>query len=574
MTNLRGDNNVFVLAREGETLRLTAYLEQEQILFKFHVGKTKLFQPFYSEAIRTAYREILAAFSIDMVHVHHIMGLSFDIFETAKEMGIPLVLSMHDFYYVCPTLKLMENGTRYCAGFGENCVECLRTQLGYTDQVVYLGAWREKCRQAMGLCDALIAPSNAVKEIYTAVYPDLGERIRVIPHGMDPFEEKKIELRKDSGSGFSCFIEHAFEQGYTISGWALQEGCISSESDVFICVEDIEGTRGEYQAMREDRPDVVQARGDNRYMGCGFSVQLPDCWFATGELKIQLVVENRGMRFHSDVMPVKGYTRREKTRRRIAFLGGLNEFKGSQAACQMIRHSGNQYDWYVIGGIGDPELSTLERSNVHKLGWYKRENVGAILGQNQIDLVCILPTCPETFCYTLSEAELAGVPVLASDIGALRERLERDQTGWLIPAGVSGKEVLKKLEAIFADQQEFDRVRQNAARFRHRTIGEMCGDYVRVYEDIPAGMKQWREFDAQGIYHAYVMGQAQHSGYGGAADMDLVRRVGELEATLQNIDQSLEYKMVKFFNRESFPFKRQFRWLIRVAYKIYKRLKR
>lgn len=572
--NLRQDNNVFVLARDGETLCLTAYLGQEQLTFKFHVGKMKLFQPFYDKEIGKVYREILTAFSIDLVHVHHVMGLSFDIFETAKDMGIPVVLSMHDFYYVCPTLKLMENGTDYCGGFGENCVECLRTQLGYTDQVSYLKVWRDKCRRALGACDALIAPSDAVKDIYAKVYPEVAERICVIPHGMDAFEAKTVEFPQGRCPGFSYYIESAFEQGYSVSGWALQEDLDSSASEIFVCVEDTEGKRGEYQALSVNRPDVVVEKSNNKYLCCGFFVQIPDSYFATGELKIQLVIENNGERFHSDVVTVKGYVKREKIRKRIAFLGGLNEFKGSQIACQMIKQSGNQYDWYIVGGIGDPELITLERNNVHKLGWYKRENVRAILCQNHIDLVCILPTCPETFCYTLSETELSGIPVLATDIGALGERLRRDQTGWLIAPNTPGKDILKKIGEIFADQAGFVQVCERAAAFRHRTIGEMCQEYVRMYESFAQPVERMEEFDAQAIYNAYIMGQMEQGGSGGASDMDLIRRVNELEASLKVIDQSLEYKMVKFFNRESFPFKRQFRWLVRVAYKFYKRFKR
>ena len=39
-----------------------------------------------------------------------------------------------------------------------------------------------------------------------------------------------------------------------------------------------------------------------------------------------------------------------------------------------------------------------------------------LLEDNNIDVVCILPTWPETFCYTLSEAITCNVPVFATDI--------------------------------------------------------------------------------------------------------------------------------------------------------------
>ena len=574
MMNLRPDHNVFVFARDGEVLRLTIYLAQEQVSLKFRIGKADIFQSFYSEEIRKVYKEILSAFSIDLVHVHHMTGLSFDVFDTAKEMGIPVLLTAHDFYYICPTIKLMENGTAYCATVGKDCVACLHKQLGYANQVYYLDTWRETCRRVLGECDVLIAPSDAVKEIYTKAYPEIGERFCVIPHGMDSFEEKTAEIRQGASSGFSCSIEHAFERDYSISGWALQEGLDSSEGELFVCVEDMNGKRGSYPALSVNRPDVAAREGDNRYLCSGFSVQIPDCWFASGPLKVQLSMVSNGERFYSAVETVSGYKKREKTNRRIAFLGGLNEFKGSQIACQMIKQGGSRYDWYIIGGIGDPELITLEKGNVHKLGWYKRESVGAILRQNQIDLVCILSTWPETFCYTLSEVEIAGIPVLATDIGALGDRLRQDRTGWLVEPNQSGKDVLQKLDEIFADEEDFIQTCERAENFRHRTIGEMCLDYAHLYKKFPSLPERTEEFDAQGIYHAYVMGQSEPGAYGSVSDIDLIRRVTELENTLQAIDQSLEYRMVKFFNRENFPFKRVFKWMVRVAYKAYKLIRR
>ena len=65
------------------------------------------------------------------------------------------------------------------------------------------------------------------------------------------------------------------------------------------------------------------------------------------------------------------------------------------------------------------------------------------------------------------------------------------------------------------------------------------------------------------------MSQAEESGITGFSDGMLIRRVNELEATLNTIEQSLEYRMVKFFNRENMPFKKQIKWLIGFAYRVY-----
>lgn len=569
--HMRQENNVFVLARDEEKLRLTVYLKQEQFALSFHIGKEPEFQPFHSKEIEKALRQILVAFAIDIVHVHHVQGLSFDLFDVTKELGITLALTLHDFYYVCPTVLLLEKGNSYCCAQGKDCAECLHVQKGYAQQVAYLPVWRERCRQALAMCDVLFAPSAAVKEIYTSVYPEIAGRIRVIPHGMDAFETERPAFRSGITPGFTFRVEHAFEQDYTISGWAYQEERDARNSEIFVCLEDREGNTAEYQMMLVSRLDVAQAKSNDNYLYSGFHVQVPDGYFASGDLKLQLIIRNCGEEFHGDVVTVTGYVKREKNRKRIAFLGGLSEAKGSKIAYQLMNLSGNRYDWYIIGGIGDYQLRALEKKNLFKTGWYKRENACSILRQNQIDLVCILSICPETFCYTASEAELAGIPILATDIGALGDRVRKDQTGWLISPDTAVKDILETVDGIFADEDRFAQVQDHVKTFRHKSIREMCEEYAELYKILPVPEKRKAEFDARAIYNAYILCQAEQSGDDGVTDVRLIRRVNELEAKLNAINRSLEYRLVKFFNREKIPFKNQIKALIKFAYRVYKR---
>ncbi len=568
VSRLRGEYNVFVLAREDRMLRLTAYTGDDQSAFSFYIGEKPAFQPFHHQKIEDALRQILGAFPMDLIHVHHVSGLSFDIFSLAKEMGIPLVATMHDFYMVCPTITLLQNGNAYCGACSKDCVGCLNHEIGYTKQVDYLPLWREKCMEALNACDALVVPSQAVKDITSRVYPELASRIRVVEHGMDPFPQEIDTFRKGATQGLEYRIEHAFEKDYTISGWVLQKDTDCRYNEVLVCLQDKNGVFGVYCAMTGGRQDVAQSRGDEKYLYSGFRVQIPDGAFASGALKLQLILRNNGQEFHSEEITVNGYKQREKNRKRIAFLGGLSKGKGSEAAYQMIAQAGGDYDWYIIGGIGDPNLITLERKNLFKTDWYKRESVVAILKQNQIDMVCILSICPETFCYTLSEAQLAGIPVLAADIGALGDRIRRDDTGWLIPPMTPAKEICGKIDSIFADREEYSRVCQNVEQFCHRSIAEMAEDYAALYSEIPAAEKTAHPFDPTEIYNAYVRCQTEAGG-GMAGDMDLIRRINELEAERNAICQTLEYRMVKFFNRENIPGKRLFKWMIGVAYRIY-----
>ena len=563
----RRENNVFVLARDGQMLRLTAYFNEEQMTFSFPVGKKPEFQSFRSEALAQAYRTVLTAFSIDIVHVHHISGLSFDIITVTKELGIRLILTLHDYYYVCPGVKLLENGSTYCHGQGKDCAGCMHNQLGYAPGVDLLPRWQETCRQMLQQCDVLIAPSHAAKEVYASVYPELAERIRVIYHGMDAFDRRVTGIRYEDAGKLEFHLDHVFQKDYVISGWVIWPDRDSRGSEVLVCLEDKAGHFCSYRALPESRPDMARTRGD-KYLYCGFRMQIPDGFFETGELKLQLVVYNAGEECRSKVITCKGYTKREKNRKRIAFLGGLNVAKGSDSAFRMIQQSANRYDWYIIGGVGDPNLMTLDKKNVFKTNWYHRENVVSILQQNRIDLVCILPIWPETFCYTVSETQLAGIPVLLTDMGALKERLQKDRTGWMVSYQADAKAMLQTIEEIFADEDGYMQISKRLESFNHRSIDEMWTDYETLYAEFE---KQNRAdaFDTKAVFSAYAMGQVEETGMTGLSDGMLIRRVNELEATLNTINQSLEYRMVKFFNREKMPGKKLIKKLIGFAYRVY-----
>lgn len=564
------DYNVFVMARDGRMLRLTAYLGDTQLVFKFPIGKEPYYQVFYNEQIQNIIYQVLTAFEINMVHVHHVQNISFDIFHVAHKLNIPLVLTMHDYFFLCPAVELLECGETFCGGMGKDCTACLRKQKGYTEHKDFLPVWREECRRALDLCVKLIVPSESVKTIYSRIYPQFASKIQVIPHGMDDFASCSESFR-ESSDGFSYVIEEAFQDGYTVNGWAFEEGKNSNDLEVFLLLEDREGKRSVYRGLSVNRADVARSKTNTLYLNSGFQVVVPDCWFCKGNLRGQLILRSPKEEFCSKIFILKGYVKREKSKKRIAFLGGIRKSKGSRLAYEMIKKSGGRYDWYFIGGIGDPNLNTLLSSNVYKTGWYKREDVGLILQQNQIDLVCILPIVPETFCYTASEAHLAGIPVLATDVGALSERLRQNEIGWLIPVDATAQEALDVMHRIFTDDAEYRRIMRIIENTNHRSIAQMCQEYRSIYKPLLEHRNQPQPFDSRLIYSGYVMGQGTR--FYNDVDTDLLRRVVDLEARLQVINNSLEYRLARFLNREKLPFKRQIKWLLKIAYQFYLKLK-
>lgn len=109
----------------------------------------------------------------------------------------------------------------------------------------------------------------------------------------------------------------------------------------------------------------------------------------------------------------------------IAFVGAMEKHKGSEVLKEFIRENTN-LKIHLFGKTFDKELET-NAPNYEYHGSYRRGELPQLLLDNQIDLVCLFPIWPETYSYTLTESYMAKIPVISYDIGAIAERLKRDQ---------------------------------------------------------------------------------------------------------------------------------------------------
>src|SRR5947207_291732 len=71
--------------------------------------------------------EWLKAGRADVVHVHSLEGFGFDLIGAVRRAGIPVVITPHNYYYVCPQVDLLHRESRVCEDYegGKRCVGCL-----------------------------------------------------------------------------------------------------------------------------------------------------------------------------------------------------------------------------------------------------------------------------------------------------------------------------------------------------------------------------------------------------------------------------------------------------------------
>lgn len=70
----------------------------------------------------------------------------------AREYNIPVVFTAHDFYFICPSIKLLNQDGKVCVGRSDcKCVECLHSLLGITDKVDYIKSGEKMLRSIKDL---------------------------------------------------------------------------------------------------------------------------------------------------------------------------------------------------------------------------------------------------------------------------------------------------------------------------------------------------------------------------------------------------------------------------------------
>jgi len=140
------------------------------------------------------FSEALAETRPDLVHIEHLMGLPAQLVGAIRQRGIPLVVTLHDYWWICANAQLITNySQKLCSGPHAwlNCARCVLARGGAgrlwaaAPGLVPLLAARDRALRRV-LLDAaqVIAPSPFVKEWYGANGLP-GERVLVLPHGVE-----------------------------------------------------------------------------------------------------------------------------------------------------------------------------------------------------------------------------------------------------------------------------------------------------------------------------------------------------------------------------------------------------
>ncbi len=174
---------------------------------------------------------------------------------------------------------------------------------------------------------------------------------------------------------------------------------------------------------------------------------------------------------------------REDGRLRLVIPGRIQQGKGQRLLLDALPELTRHARICLLGAGKDGEVF-FGRPDVDVIIQYRREDLAEILAGMGPHVAALLSVVPETFSYTLSEMQQLRIPVIATRVGSLAERVDDGDTGWLIePSAAALVDCVRRLAG---DRALIERVRERLHGFDLPDAGHMVHRYKALCRTRPA----------------------------------------------------------------------------------------
>jgi GT2 family glycosyltransferase/glycosyltransferase involved in cell wall biosynthesis len=195
---------------EGEAVELL----DEGVRVRLVTNNFSSRDPFRRNALRDRrmerdFERFLREESPDLLHIHHLAGHAFSLAAVARRLGIPIVLSVQDWWFLCARVNLLDREGNRCRGpEPEKCAQCATltriVPAALTNRLLH-GVRGSVALEALAAADAFVAGSEAIRDDYVraGVLPP-ATPFHVIPYGIafDPPARPHEAVRRPLRFGY------------------------------------------------------------------------------------------------------------------------------------------------------------------------------------------------------------------------------------------------------------------------------------------------------------------------------------------------------------------------------------
>lgn len=326
----------------------------------------------------SSYREVLDELNPSLIHIHHLMRFSDEFITTLIAWNGPKYFTIHDYYGVCPQYTLLNFKQEFCHVPGPaECDQCAKALFGTSYAAI--AERRAVYQKLVDSCTQVLAPSATALEVFRKAITIPDCKTKVIPH--------PIVVQKYRGAIRDPFASTTVPT--SIVDVAVQEFAEDGST----------AAKKPSAVAGSDECDSVAAGAPERSVQCTRS----------------MVAQRKA----------------HEARLRVGFIGYNSPHKGTVLLQALV--TACSCDPILFVAIGDIGKTTSDLPNVIATGLYERQDVVDLIQAHKIDIMIVASLWPETFCYTVSEAWMAGVPVLTGPLGAQAERVRETGAGIALP---------------------------------------------------------------------------------------------------------------------------------------------
>jgi glycosyltransferase involved in cell wall biosynthesis len=330
--------------------------------------------------LENIFKKALERFQPDLIHVHELHRLPASVIDIARNHGLPVAVSVHDYWFICPLFQLFTPQETICPGPDGGC-NCVVTCLA-GDRLTRL--YRRLSRILSQ------TPAERLLRCLRNTY----KRIKNEP------------------------------QWQTVRGGVIRKNQHNLRFSRLISDLSYREMRLRQLLLSSDLIHAVSRAAANVFISHGVP-----------EKKVQVL--NLGVKAVDWIEPRK--KRLACLPLKIGFLGHLGPAKGAQVLIDANRFLDSEKIEIHLFGKGRPEdlqyvrNAADEKNNIIYHGPYDYGNLQAIF--DQIHILVIPSLWNETLGLIGLEAQAAGVPVIASAIGGMLDYVEHGVNGYLFNAG-------------------------------------------------------------------------------------------------------------------------------------------
>lgn len=333
------------------------------------------------------FREVVAEFQPDVLHLQELFGLPSSLIDIAHEAGVPVIMTLQDYLPLCPTLKLFDTEGRVCLRRdpGEQCSRC---------------------------CAA--APTDS-KDLQT---PTLG--VHLVNLG------RRMPRTRDA----------AWRAFGLASKWSpprrLRKSAASQNRTLPPMIETTppRAPAAAYQRRRDQNVERL-SRAD---LLLAMSNRVREIYSQLGVDPERLRTLHLTVEHLASLRP-RSFDRPPRPLRFASLNGSASVQKGAAVILEAVRRLdavglGHDYTLALHGPIEERFRAELERSPAVRLeGPYDPAALNELL--EGVDVGIVPSVWEEAYAYVGMEFLAKGIPVIGNARGGITDYIEPGQTGWL-----------------------------------------------------------------------------------------------------------------------------------------------